>query len=182
MQDAKNCKKNRRLGTIAQFCRAISSQLRQVSPIGKKLLSSNISSTCPHHMVNFSLLAAEIVSLVWNTPANFNGFRVFASLLQRRRSTEANQTFHNVCPLPELVDYIHFWRLLLRNGILPRAKFTLRPPSLALSYWQRYWTAVEQWARAKLRGVEHKAPPIFGRATMAHILVSNCYTQNDATW
>jgi len=43
-------------------------------------------------MVNFGLLAAEIVSLVWGTPANFNGFRVLASLLQRRRSTEANQT------------------------------------------------------------------------------------------
>jgi len=35
---------------------------------------------------------------------------------------------------------------LLRNEILTGAKFTLRPPSLALSYWQRYCTAVEQWA------------------------------------
>jgi len=32
-------------------------------------------------MVNFSLLAAEIVSLVWGTPANFNSFCVLASLL-----------------------------------------------------------------------------------------------------
>ena len=40
----------------------------------KNLLSSNISSRCPHNMVNFGLLAAEIVSLVWGTPANFNGF------------------------------------------------------------------------------------------------------------
>ena len=32
-------------------------------------------------MVNFGLLAAEIVSLVWGTPANFNGFRVLAVLL-----------------------------------------------------------------------------------------------------
>jgi len=31
----------------------------------KNLLSSNISSTCPLNMVNFGLLAAEIVSLVW---------------------------------------------------------------------------------------------------------------------
>ena len=31
-------------------------------------------------MVNFSRLAAEIVSLVWSTPANFNGFCVFAAL------------------------------------------------------------------------------------------------------
>jgi len=68
------------------------------------LLSSNIFFTCPH---NFSLLAAEIISLVWGTPANFNGFRVLASLLQRRRSTEANQTFHNVWPLPGLVEYIY---------------------------------------------------------------------------
>ena len=32
-------------------------------------------------MVNFGLLAAEIVSLVWGTPANFNGFRVLSTLL-----------------------------------------------------------------------------------------------------
>ena len=32
-------------------------------------------------MVNFGLLAAEIVSLVLGTPANFNGFRVLAALL-----------------------------------------------------------------------------------------------------
>jgi len=32
-------------------------------------------------MVNFGPLAAETVSLVWGTPANFNGFRVLAALL-----------------------------------------------------------------------------------------------------
>jgi len=31
--------------------------------------------------VNFGPLAAEIVSLVWSTPGNFNGFRVLAALL-----------------------------------------------------------------------------------------------------
>jgi len=31
--------------------------------------------------VNFGPLAAEIVSLVWGTPGNFNGFRVLAALL-----------------------------------------------------------------------------------------------------
>ena len=31
-------------------------------------------------MVNFGLLALEIISLVWGTPANFNGFRVLPSL------------------------------------------------------------------------------------------------------
>ena len=47
----------------------------------KNLLSSNISSTCPHNMVNFGPLAAEIVSLVWGTPANFKGSVVLAALL-----------------------------------------------------------------------------------------------------
>jgi len=46
------------------------------------LLNSNISSTCPHNMANFGPLTAEIVSLVWGTPTNFNGFRVLAALLQ----------------------------------------------------------------------------------------------------
>jgi len=32
-------------------------------------------------MVNFGPLAAEIFSLVWGTPANFNGFGVLAALL-----------------------------------------------------------------------------------------------------
>jgi len=54
-------------------------------------------------MVNFGPLAAEIGSLVWGTPANFNGFRVLASLPQRRRSTEANQTLHDVWPSHGLV-------------------------------------------------------------------------------
>jgi len=47
----------------------------------KNLLSSNISSTCPHNMVNMGPLAAEIGPVVWGTPANFNGFCVLAALL-----------------------------------------------------------------------------------------------------
>jgi len=76
-----NDAKNRHLRTIAQLCRAISSQLRHISRIGKNLLSSNTSPTCPYNMVNFGPLAAEIISLVWGTLANFNGFRVLVALL-----------------------------------------------------------------------------------------------------
>jgi len=77
----KNDAKNRHLRTIAKHCRAISSQLRQILTIGKKLLSSNIFPTCPYNIVNFCPLEAEIVSLVWGTPTNFNGFRVLSALL-----------------------------------------------------------------------------------------------------
>ena len=52
-----------------------------IDNLKKNLLSSNISYTCPHNMVNFGPLAAQIVSLVWGTPGNFSGFRVLAALL-----------------------------------------------------------------------------------------------------
>jgi len=46
----------------------------------KNFLSSNISFTSPHNMVNIGPLAAEIGPVVWGTPANFNGFRFLAAL------------------------------------------------------------------------------------------------------
>ena len=92
IQDAKMRQKNRDLGTIPQLCRAISSQLRHISTIGKKLLSSNIASICTHNMVNFGLLTAEIGSGVWGTPANFNGFRVLAALLHGTLVVGVSQT------------------------------------------------------------------------------------------
>jgi len=42
-------------------------------------------------MVNFGPLAAEIVSLVWGTPGNFNGFRVLACSVTARHSTSGRQ-------------------------------------------------------------------------------------------
>jgi len=78
-------------------------------------------------MVNFGLLAAEIVSLVWGTPANFNGFRVFAALLQRRRSTEADQTLHGVWLSPGLVHYIY-----ISEGSCPVMEFCQVQNSLCI--------------------------------------------------
>ena len=84
----------------------------------KNLLSSNISSTCPHNMVNFGPLAAEIDWQVRGTPANFNGFHVLPSLLQRRRLTEANQTLHDVWPFPGLIEYLYIF-----GGCCPVTEF-----------------------------------------------------------
>jgi len=64
----------------------------------KNLLSSNISSTRPYNMVNFGILAANwcpkltIVSLVWGTPSNINGFRVLAALLHGTPVLGVSQT------------------------------------------------------------------------------------------
>ena len=86
-------------------------------------------------MANFSSLPAEVGSVVWGTPANFNGFASWLGywLLHRCRSTEVTQTLHNVWPSPGLVHYIHVRGLLHPNGILSGAAFTLHP-SLAFSY------------------------------------------------
>ena len=88
----KKSPKSRHLRTIVQLCRSISSQVRHILTIGKKLLSSNISSTCPHNMVNFDPLAAEIDLVVWGTPANFYGFRVLQALLHGSQVVSVSQT------------------------------------------------------------------------------------------
>jgi len=88
----KNSPKNCHLCTIAQLCRAISSPLRHISTIGKKILSTNISSTHAHNMINFGLLTAEIGSVIWGTPPNVNGFRVLAALLHGTLVVGVSQT------------------------------------------------------------------------------------------
>jgi len=71
-------------------------------------------------MANFGPLTDEIDWRVWGTPANFNGFRVLASLLQRRRSREANQTLHDV------------WQFL--------SWYTIYTFSVALAPWRNFAT------------------------------------------
>ena len=58
----------------------------------KNLLSSNMSSRCPHNMVNFGPLAAEICIPVWRTPANFSGFRILAALLHGSQVVGVSET------------------------------------------------------------------------------------------
>jgi len=101
-----------------------------VSTIGKKLVKHQYFLTCPHNMMNFGPLVAEIGQVVWGTPPNVNGFRVLAALLQRRRSPEANQTLHDVWPSPGLLHYIHF------RGLLPLTEFCPVQNSLYVQVFQ----------------------------------------------
>jgi len=69
-------------------------------------------------------------------PSKFQrvSLRILASLLQWRRSTEVNQTLHDVLPTPGLVQYVYiFGGSCPPDGILPGAKFTLHP-NLAFFY------------------------------------------------
>ena len=151
-------RKNRHLRTIAQLCRAISSQLRHVSTIAKKLLNSNMCSTCSHNMVNLGPLTAKIRWRVWDTPTNFNRFRFLPSLVQRRRSPQANETVHDVRPSSGLVHCIYLFGgscpltefcpvqysslvFYIDTGLVFTCKWSLHELMNLWTYWQRYSTA-----------------------------------------
>jgi len=78
----------------------------------KNLLDINISSTCPHNMVYFGPLAAEIVSLVWGTPGNFNGFCVLAALLHGISVVGISQTLRRWTEGATYWDYCRLLGLL----------------------------------------------------------------------
>jgi len=78
----------------------------------KSLLNSNISSTCPYNMVNFSSLAAEIDW--WVSPLGF--------VTAQRRSTKLCTVFGRLLGWYTMYSFGGF---MSPNGILPVAKFTL---------------------------------------------------------
>ena len=167
--------KNCHLRTIAQLYRAISSQLRQISTIGKNVLNRNISSICPHTMLNFGSLTAEICWRVWGNPANFNGFHVLASLLHRRRSSDVNQTLHIVWPSAALVYCIYVFGsscLLtefcqLQNSLCVHVFLTA---TLARLLYGTRAVGVSQslrrCTRNRITELSQRAPSIFGRAAI----------------
>jgi len=126
-------------------------------------------------MANFGTLTAEIGLSVWGTTANFNRFRVLASLLQRRRSPDANQTLHDLLPFPGLV-VVHytFW------GFCPLMEFcyvqnslcvqVLRSPILAALLHGTPAAGLSQTLRRGTRNgiteLSQRAPPIFGSAAI----------------
>jgi len=75
------------------------------------------------------------------------------NLLQQRRSTEVHQTLHNVWPSAGLVYYIYILGALAPYRNSARCKIQFTSKSCVLLFWQRYCTALEQWASAKLCGM-----------------------------
>jgi len=66
--------KSRHLRTVVKLCRVMSSQLKHLSTIGKKLVKQQyLLQMSPQYG---ELRPAEVGPVVWGTPANFNGFRV----------------------------------------------------------------------------------------------------------
>jgi len=127
----------------------------------KNLLSSNMSSRCPHNMVNFGPLAAEIISLVWGTPkfqlvsrlGSFTARHVVVGISQTLRrwiwiegATYVRQGDHHVGHWPTfLVVFILlflcvlvFFGLLLFNAVSTSAVDCLGrlSPKWSIMYWE----------------------------------------------
>jgi len=112
----KKSPKIRHLDTIAQLCRPISLQVRHISTIRKNILNNSVSATCPHNVVNFGSLAAEICWRVWGTPANFSWFRVLAALLHGTLVVIVIQTLRRWTEVPPIFD-----RAAITLGIGPHS-------------------------------------------------------------
>jgi len=116
--------------------------------------------------MNFGPLAAEIGSLLWGAPINFNGFRFLALLLQRRRSTEANQTLHDIWPSPGLVHCIYIFGALAPLRNFAGCKIHYASKSCALQNIGSVTARHSSSGRQPNCGVEQRAPYIFGRAAI----------------
>ena len=84
------------LGTIAQLCRTISSQLRHISTIGKKLVKQQYLPHMSYNMVNFGPLAAVIVSLVWGTRSKFQRVSCLGIITARHSSIGISHTLRRL--------------------------------------------------------------------------------------
>jgi len=92
MQDAKIAKNLPSGHHRTSFSGSVYATRARINNLKKNLLNSNVSPTCPHSMVNFGPLAAEICWRVWGIPANFNGFHVLALLLHSTLVVGVSQT------------------------------------------------------------------------------------------
>jgi len=92
----------------------------------QKMLNANILPICPHNTAKFGPLPAEIGWRVWGIPTNFNGFRVgFVTA-----ATSLNGGQQNFSLFGRLLDWYTIYTFsaaLASDGILPGAKFNLRP-------------------------------------------------------
>jgi len=92
MEDPKNRQKYASWAPSHNFVGLYLRNLGTYRQLEKKLLNSNTSCTYPDNMVNFGPLTAEICWRVWDTPANFNGFRVLAALVHGTLVVGVSQT------------------------------------------------------------------------------------------
>jgi len=141
---------NRHLGTIAELCEAISSQLRYVWTIGKRNCLTTIPP--PYNTMKFGPVVAQIDLRVWNMPANCNKFRVLAALLHgtllvgvswtlrcwTQGATYTRQSGHDVGPWPTFIVINNLQYIFLRNILLSLCNWLLNAFGSAEVVFKKY--------------------------------------------
>jgi len=118
-------------------------------------------------------------------PSKFHGFRVLTSLLQRRRSPEANQTLHDIRPSPMLLHYLYIFGSSCRLTEFRHLQNALCVQVFAFSYIGSVTARhTSQTLRRGIQGMELRnfcrGSHLYSagrpsRWTLAHILVFNIY-------
>jgi len=137
----KNYAKNCHLRTIAQLCWALYLQLRHVLTIGKKLVKWQ-------YLLHMSLQYRELQPTnVWDLLAGL-GHPSKLQRVVRLGFVTSVALFTGGQP-----NFTRFSRAFVAWRNFYRCKLHFLSKSYVLLYWQRYCTALEQWASAKLCGV-----------------------------
>jgi len=171
----KNDAKNRHLRTIAQFCRAVSSQLRHVSTIGKKLVKHQ-------HVLHMSPQYGELqptsgwdrLSSLWH-PSKFQLVSHLAFVTAVTSLTGGQPNCAQCLTVSWAATlYIHFWGLLPLKDFCPVQNLLygqiLHSRILAALLHSTAAAGISQTLRCGTRNgimeLSRRAPPIFGRAAI----------------
>jgi len=127
-------RKNRHMGTIAQLCPPISSQLRHVSTIGKRAKQQYLLHMSAQYGELWPTNGWDLLASLGH-PCKLTGFASclpYCTDVAQRRSTKLCRTLDRLVGWYTI--YAFLWLLSLTpDRILPAAKFTLRL-SLPFSY------------------------------------------------
>jgi len=147
-----NIAKNRHLGTIAQLCPAISSQLRPKAYIGNR---KNLVKQ--QYLLHMSPQCAELrPTNGWDLLANLGHPSKFQPVSWLRYCTDvAQRRSTKLCMM--FGRFLDWYTIYTFSGALAPwrnfARCKVHFKSCVLLYWQHYCTALEQWPSAKLCGV-----------------------------
>jgi len=151
----KKLRKNHHQRTIAKVCRAIFSQIRHLWTIRKKNIFKQqyLAHMSPQYGELWHINGWDWLTSLWHHQQISTGFACW--LITAPTSLNRGQPNFARCLAVSCAGTLYtFEGLLPSNGILPIAKFTLRPSLVFYrAYWQRHCTAFEQWAAAILAGV-----------------------------
>jgi len=144
------------------FCRAVSSQVKHISTIGKKLLNSNTSSTCTHNMENFGPLAAETGSRVVGNPSKFQQLSRLAFVSAASYCSDVvhrRPTFGGFCSLTEFCQVqTSLCAQVLSSPILAALLHGTPTPGVSQT--------LQRGTRVGITELSQRAPPIFGWAAI----------------